>query len=59
MSDKFTINIDLYQRLTAVRRTIGLPTSDYLERAIECLKEKKEFEVNGKTVKIKNDFCSN
>ena len=57
--DAFSINIDLYEKLTAVRRTIGLPTSDYLEKVKTCLKEKKEFIVKGKKVSIKKRFHLN
>lgn len=58
MSD-FTIDLDLYERLTAVRRVIGLPTSDYLEKAKQCQKENSKFIVKGKVVNIKKGFCLN
>ena len=60
MSDKFSLNIDLYERLTAMRRTIGLSTSDYLERAKKCLDENKEFILKGKIVHIRRgNTCLN
>lgn len=49
----FSINIDLYERLTAIRRATGLSTSNYLERAKEALKDNKDFIVNGNIVNIK------
>lgn len=49
----FSINIDLYERLTAIRRATGLSTSDYLEKAKEALKENKDFIINGNVVNIK------
>ena len=59
MSNEFTIDLDLYERLTAVRRAIGLPSSDYLEKAKQCLKEKRELIIKGRKVSIKRGFCLN
>ncbi len=59
MSDKFSIDIDLYEKLTAVRRTIGLSTSDYLEQIKKCVEEKREFVIKGKIVNIKKGFHLN
>ena len=43
----------MYERLTAIRRATGLPTSDYLEKAKESLKDNKDFIVKGNVVNIK------
>jgi len=53
MPDKFTIDIDLYERLTALRRAMNLPTSDYLEKIKDSILKKEEFIVNGKVVNVK------
>lgn len=55
MYNKFSINLDLYERLTAVRRALGLPTSDYLERAKQCLERRIDFVVKGRMVEIKRE----
>jgi thiamine monophosphate synthase len=59
MPDKFSIDIDLYEKLTAVRKTIGLSTSDYLDKAKKSMKEGTEFIVKGKIVNIKRGYCLN
>jgi hypothetical protein len=59
MPDKFSIDIDLYEKLTAVRKTLGLSTSDYLERAKKSLEEQTQFVVSGKIVHIRRGFCLN
>jgi hypothetical protein len=56
---KFSLDIDHYEKLTAVRRTIGLPASDYLEKAKKCIKDGTEFIVNGEVVDIKRGYCLN
>lgn len=55
----FSIDIDHYEKLTAVRRATGLSTSDYLEKAKKCLKEGTEFIVKGEVVNVKRGYCLN
>jgi hypothetical protein len=55
----FSIDIGLYERLTAIRRAIGMSTSDYLERAKASMADGMDFTINGHIVKIKNGHCLN
>lgn len=55
MYDKFYINLDLYERVTALRRALGLPSSDYLERAKHCVKYKIQFVVKGEVIGIRRE----
>ena len=51
--DRFSIDIDLYERLVAVRKVLGLPISDYLDRAKESLLTDDFFIIKGNVVNIK------
>lgn len=53
MFDRFSIDIDLYERLVAMRRAMGLSTSDYLEKLKDCINRKEDFYVNGKLIYVK------
>jgi hypothetical protein len=55
MCDKFYINLDLYERVTAIRRAVGLPSSDYLERVKKSVRDKSKFVVNGEVVWIRRE----